>query len=240
MLRFMSGRRARIDTPDAVHPASDLYHIAASSEDAIAVLMTVYPTSGEAGGGERTINYQLRDVPWPRANIAIFRIDAALSNAFAAAGGTMPTGIPDRNAALRIRATQELAVAAPLRAGVPVSGGALGVSFAMPDFTTVLVWVTPHLAAVPASPNWLQAEPAGGNVVLRWTPNREPWFYSYELVHRPARDTRTALISPVPLRSALWIETAPPPGDYRYGVRAISASGMRSAVAWSENVRVSF
>jgi hypothetical protein len=239
MLRFLSGPRARLDTPNAVQPASDLYHVVTLSADAIAVLITVYPASGEAAASERIIDYRLRDVPWPSANIAIFRIDAALSNAFAAAGGNMPAEVPDGNTARRIRAAQELAVAAPLRAGVPVSGGALGVSLAMRDFTTVLVWVTPHSATVPASPNWLQAERAGGNVVLRWTPNREPWFYSYELVHRPARGTRTAVISPVPLRSALWIETAPTPGDYRYGVRAVSASGMRSAVAWSENVRVS-
>ena len=58
---------------------------------------------------------------------------------------------------------------------------------------------------------------------MRWTPGREADIYSYEV----RRDG--ALISPVPLRAAMWVDTAPPPGRHTYEVRAVSASGVAGA-----------
>ena len=89
----------------------------------------------------------------------------------------------------------------------------------------------------PATPRWISAEAEAGNAVLRWTPDRGPDFWSYEvLCFSPGAPP--SRVSPVPLRSAMWVDTAPPPGEHRYEVRAISASGVRGAAAVSPPVRV--
>jgi hypothetical protein len=44
------------------------------------------------------------------------------------------------------------------------------------------------------------------------------------------------LLSPGPLRAAMWVDTAPPKGVRIYGVRAISASGVPSAVVPSDPI----
>jgi hypothetical protein len=80
---------------------------------------------------------------------------------------------------------------------------------------------------------------SGLDVVLRWAPNGEPWFYNYEVLRRTSVGSPASIISPTPLRSATWTDSGPAPGAYRYGVRAVSASGVRSAVAWSSEIRVS-
>jgi hypothetical protein len=71
---------------------------------------------------------------------------------------------------------------------------------------------------------------------LRWSPNQEPFFYSYE-VFRLHDGVPDQLLTPDPLRSALWIDTAPAPGRSTYGVRAVSASGVASSIAGSREIR---
>jgi hypothetical protein len=44
------------------------------------------------------------------------------------------------------------------------------------------------------------------------------------------------LLSLVPLRAAMWADTAPPQGMRTYGVRAVSASGVLSAIVPSQPI----
>jgi hypothetical protein len=70
---------------------------------------------------------------------------------------------------------------------------------------------------------------------VRWEPNRAPSFFSYQIA--AVRDGEPdILLSPMPLRAAYWIDTAPPPGTRRYSVRAVSASGIASATIASDLV----
>ncbi|MBV8870138.1 MAG: hypothetical protein JOY65_12090 [Acetobacteraceae bacterium] len=236
LLRLLGDRRATVRTPDAAYPNTDLYHLASATPAAIASLLTVYPTSGEAEPGERRIEYLLRDVPWERVNVAEFRIDGTLSNAFAAVSRAMPAGNIDTDAARRIRFAQELAVAAPIQSGVTLAGGELRREITLRAFATALLWVTPFRPDVPERPAWLRAEVERATVVLRWPPNREPWFYTYEVVRRSARSEKAAA-APIPLRASFWVDT-PPPGEHVYAVRAVSASGVRGESVSSPPVRV--
>jgi hypothetical protein len=137
-----------------------------------------------------------------------------------------------------LRAAAELGAAAPLRGAVPLSRGRLRVPIRLAPYATALHWVTPFLPdRRPAAPRWISAEAAAGNVVLRWTPDRHPGFWSYEVL-RLTPGAPPCRVSPTPLRSAMWVDTAPPSGEHRYVVRAISASGVRGAAAASPPVRV--
>ncbi len=76
-----------------------------------------------------------------------------------------------------------------------------------------------------------------GNVILRWSPNRENFFYSYE-VYLMGDGGRTERLTPDPMRAALWIDTKPPSGRRVYGVRAVSASGIASDLINSPAVMI--
>ena len=104
--------------------------------------------------------------------------------------------------------------------------GTYAETLTLEPFTTLCLWITPVLTA-PQAPTWLEAALTDGNVILRWGPIQEPFFYSYEVL-RLHDDAPAERISPDPLRSALWIDTTPPPTCTKYGVRAVSASGVAS------------
>jgi hypothetical protein len=74
-------------------------------------------------------------------------------------------------------------------------------------------------------------------VILQWTPNRESCFYTYEALLMDG-DQPGRRLTPDPLRAALWIDTAPPPGSRTYGVRAVSASGVASPITTSREFHV--
>ena len=187
-------------------------------EAGIAALMTLQ------SGAARRLRWAVRDIPWTRVNLAVFRIDGQLSNAFAAAGRTMPGRI-DAAAARRLRGVADLAVQAVARA----SEAQRHLDLDLAPHTTLLVWLTPFDPMPPAAPAGLRAEPDGENTLLRWQPDRSPGFYGYEL-HRRAGAGPWRRIAPLPLRAAEWVDTAPPSGPLDYRLRSLSASGLRSPV----------
>jgi Glycosyl hydrolases family 39 len=236
LLRLLGDRHGTVRRGAAeCFPHTDLYHLVTAGEDGIAALFARFAPGG--GAAPLEIDYALQDIPWPRVNIARFRIDEAHSNSFSAAGRRFGAGFPDAAAARRIRMMQELAVDAPLRSGVALAGGELRDRIRVGRFAALLHWITPFGEVAPAAPRWLEASLEDGNVVLRWTPNREPSFYSYELRRRTG-DEPGLLVSPTPLRAAMWIDTAPPAGRHVYEVRAVSASGVAGDVATSPPVTV--
>lgn len=238
MLRLLGDRHGTWDAPEgAFFPRSDLFHAITVGEGRVAALFARHP-GAVADGGALLLDYGLADIPWERVNLAQFRIDATHSNAFAAVGRRMPATLDPVRDARRIRAAQELGVAAPIRTGLRVGrGGRLRLPIRLGPYATALVWVTPFERTPPATPRWLGAAVEGGNAVLRWTPNTEARFWSYELRRRgPGAAERR--ISPVPLRAATWVDTAPPAGEQVYEVRAVSASGIRTPWVRSPPLRV--
>ena len=174
----------------------------------------------------RTVDYTIADIPWAAVNIARFQIDATHSNAYTAAGARL--ALPAARCRDRPRdpasaGTDTLrADAAERRARERTLSV---IEFDITPFTTLLYWLTPSLPTVPAAPKWTTATREEGNIILRWEPSAEPFFFTYEVVllNDGAPDTP---LSPLPLRSALWIDTAPPPGPRHYGIRTVSASGI--------------
>jgi hypothetical protein len=237
LLRLLQRNHGIVQNQAVVYPQSALYHLTTTAPEAVAAAFTLYPDNSAPDPAGRQVQFLLRDVPWQRVNIARFCIDARLSNSYTAAGRVMPVRAISADMAQRIRMAQELSVLEPIRRNVALPQGELRESFHLQAFATVLVWVTPFQATTPAAPQWLQAEAAGSNVILRWTPNNEPWFYSYELQrHSPEPDT--PLLSPMPLRAAAWVDR-PPPGRYIYRLCAVSASGVRSETVMSREIVVS-
>jgi hypothetical protein len=212
-----------------------VFHTITVADDRIGALFTFHP---EGADSERSVDvdYVLRDIPWPRVNLAEFRIDGTHSNAYAAVGRSMTASV-NVAAARRIRAVQELGVAAPIRRNLRIADGRLNLPIRLSRFATALVWVTSYLPGPTAAAVWIQAVAEAGNVLLRWTPSREMSFYSYEVV-RITTGSRSVLISPTPLRAATWVDTAPPRGTHVYGVRVVSASGDCSPLAHSPPVSV--
>ncbi len=227
MLRMMGGSIC-----SAAQPQTGTYQLGAADEGRIGILLARY--AQDAAATVERLELELRDIPWRRANLALFRVDATHSNAFAANGRQMPSPALASGKARRLRAAAELTEAAPLRSRLHVAGGRLRVPILLQPFATVLAWITPFDPAPPAAPRWNEAGLEDGNAVLRWTANEEPGFYGYELMRLdPARRT-----APSPLRGAMWVDTAPPAqGLLRYAVRAVSASGLRSPFAASPLLR---
>ena len=235
LLRLLGDRHGSVDASAALFPHTPLHHAITVADDRVAALLTFHPT-GEQDARPLDFDYALSDLPWARANFALFRIDDTHANAFAAAGRRMPTALPG-NAAHPLRGVAELGAGWPLRSGVRLRNGGLRVPVRLAPFATALLWVTPFRPdRRPAAPRWIEARAEAGNAVLRWTPDRDPGFWSYEVL-RSTGGARPQRVSPVPLRSAMWVDTAPPPGTHRYEVRAVSASNIRGAGAASPPVR---
>lgn len=207
----------------------DLFHVTTVADSRIGAVFTVYPRKRHAVPGARRVDYKLLDIPWPRVNVARFQIDRTRSNAYRAAGSTLGMPHPDATEARYIRRAQELTTFGPIRRDVALTAGEFRASFEIDPFTTLCWWITPVLPDVPADPMWLEAAIRNGNAILRWTPNLEPFFYSYEL-YRMVHGEPVELLSPVPLRAAMWVDTAPPPSTAGYAVRAVSASGAATAL----------
>jgi hypothetical protein len=186
-------------------------HLATMGEAGMAALFSRY------GPDSRSLNCRLDAVPWRRVNVVQFCIDAG------------HTGARPGLAAPAMRCAAELAVVEPIRRDMAPAPQTI----ALAPFGTVLLWVSPFQARAPAPPQWIEARQDGAAVRLRWTPSTDPAFYSYEVL----RDG--ALISPAPLRSAMWVDDASGnPASLalrrRYAVRTVSASGVGSGWAMTE------
>jgi hypothetical protein len=240
LLRLLGDRQGTLVTgAETCFPATDLFHVVTADDDRIAALLSFYPTPGQVSATPRTVEYVIRDVPWPRINVARFQIDRTLSNAYTAAGGTPdnPYPVPAKGAIADIRLRQELTLFAPIRRGLDLADATFRETLALEPYATVCLWLTPTIPDPPVAPKWLAITVVGGNVVLSWTPNQEPFFLGYEayLIRDGAPHQR---LTPEPLRAALWIDTAPPPGRRVYGVRAVTASGVPSAIAVGQPIEV--
>jgi hypothetical protein len=207
---------------------SDLFHAITVADSHIGVLLTVHPRSPDSKPHAWRLDYKIVDVPWPRVNIARFQIDRTHSNAYGAAGGMTAMPYPEPAKADRIRHAQELTTSGPIRRDVALAASELHDIIDLDPFTTVCIWMTPVVSEAPADPTWLEGTRENERIILRWQPNFEPFFYSYE-VHRMVGGEPTQLLSPVPLRAAMWIDSAPA-FPAAYGVRAVSASGYTSAL----------
>jgi hypothetical protein len=235
LLRLLGDRHGTIVSGSAqLYPHTDLYHLATTADTHLASLLTYYPDPGTEASTPRTIDYLIGDIPWPRINIARFQIDRVRSNAYTAAGGSAsdPYPIPDSAQIPTIRQRQEVAVERPIARDRAVPAGTYSETLSLEPFTTLCLWITPVSTTAPQAPTWLETAVRNGNAVLRWSPNQEPFFSSYE-VFRVRGGLPQERLTPDPLRSALWIDTSPSPGPFTYGVRTISASGVASPVVVS-------
>ncbi len=235
LLRLMGNRRGTVVSgADACYPHTDLFHLLAVGEEQIGALFAVYPT--DAGTAQsRAVDSTITDIPWERVNIARFQIDATHSNAYTAAGGRLAPPPPGAATARMIRQAQELALFAPIRQDVALVDGTFRDHFEIAPFMTLLYWITPTRAESPAAPGWVTATRKEGNVILRWEPSRAPSFFSYQVSLMRGDEPETPL-SPMPLRSAQWIDTAPPAGLRRYRIQTMSASGVSGPAILSDPV----
>jgi hypothetical protein len=239
ILRLLGDRHGTVVTGgDSFFPNSELFHVITVADTHIGSVFAIHPRSSTEAPRACLLSYTLTAIPWQRVNIARFRIDDAHSNAYAAAGREKHgKPFPSPAEAVIIRQAQELGVSAPIESGVVLIDGELRELISIAPYAVVAYWITPHSPDPPADPAWIEAKPEDGNVVLRWRPNAEPFFYSYE-VYLVTAGGPDQLVSPVPLRSAMWIDTAPPPGMRRYAVRAVTASGIKSNLVTSDPVVV--
>jgi hypothetical protein len=202
------------------------------NEHYLSVLFTAYPdrhTPTDPVPPGWILDYSLTHIPWPRINAVWFLVDNAHANSFAAAREVDAATVLDDPETMRhVRAAQELGVAAPLRSGLILSENTFQDSVNLAQFATALLWITPFSPDSTASPTWLAAEVSQGNAILRWTPTRDAKFYTYEVFRMGPDGQPGPCLSPRPLRAALWVDTAPPPGTHIYGIRTVTASGVTS------------
>jgi hypothetical protein len=242
LLPFLTGRRHAVMSDATGRPALTpvVHRLTAIDRDQISVLFTSYldrSTPRDVGGHKAVINYLIKDVPWDRINVVEFRIDGAHANPYAVANAAAGGGFGPQSSDLirRLRAAQELAVTAPIQSGVVITNRAFRTRTDLDPFATVLLWITPFRVGIPAAPAWIKAEPHDGNVIVSWAPSSMTDFYRYEVLCF-GRDGGN--LCPSPLRSALWVDTAPPVGEHLYGVRTVTASEMASEVLWAAPVRI--
>jgi hypothetical protein len=238
LLRLLGDRHGSFVTGgNNYFPNTDLFHAITVADAYIGSIFSVFPRSRDVSPAAWTLNYSIVDIPWAQVNIARFQIDGALSNAFAKAGGTLGIPFPNAAGAQGIRQAQELKLFAPIQRNIALPGNKFQDTFTINPYTAMIYWITAVIPDKPADPVWIEAALEDGNVILRWQPNLEPWFYSYE-VYLMHGGEPGAMISSDPLRAAMWVDTAPGAGTRTYGVKAVSASGIPSALVASNPVVV--
>jgi hypothetical protein len=218
-------------------PRSELVHAITVAPSHLGSLWAIHSPSADEPPRVCTVDYVLADVPWSHVNIARFQIDRTHSNAYTAAGRTMPASLHDAEAVRRVRLAQELTTTGPIRRGVALPDGKFQETFTLEPYATMLHWITPVIPDAPAAPEWIETTIENGDILLRWTPNCEPFFYTYE-VYLMLGDDVAERLTPEPLRAALWVDTAPSSGIRVYAVRAVTASGVPSNLVRSDLIEV--
>ena len=241
LLRLLGNARgAVVHGVDCCYPHTDLFHLLTVGEQQIGTLFSVYPTD-IVTAQPRVVDFSITDLPWQHVNVARFQIDATRSNAYTAAMGSRQSAVGSQSSALStqhsalLRQAQELALFTPIQHGMTLVDGTFRDRFTIAPFVTLLYWLTPFLPETPAAPRWVTAAVEEGNIILRWEPNRDVSFFSYQ-VFVTQDGQPDALLSPTPLRAAQWIDTAPPAGTRRYRIQTVSASGVSSPAALSDPV----
>jgi Glycosyl hydrolases family 39 len=238
LLRLLGDQHGTLVTgSEHYFPNSELFHAMTVATSHLSSIFSIYPRSSSESPRTWTLDYRITDLPWSRVNMARFQIDNVHSNAYTKAGGTLSMPFPEAATARSIRLAQELTVCAPLQRDIALTNGEFCHTLVIDPFTVTVYWITPFIQDPPANPSWVEATVEDGHVILRWTPNLEPFFYSYEVYLIRHRET-LELLSPVPLRAAMWVDTTPPKGVCIYGVRAISASGVLSTIVPSDPIFV--
>jgi hypothetical protein len=233
ILRLLGDRHGTpVSGSEYVYPNSQIFHLVSVAKTHITVVFSIYPRTRSGPAQAWSIDYSLTEIPWQHVNVAEFRIDATHSNAFAAAQRGRVDPYPASAELRDIRSAQEFTTQSPIKRNLPLPGGKFDDVLTLSPWAIVALWITPVIADKPSDPEWIETAVEDGNVMLRWTPNREPFFYSYELflltdVPSPL------LLNPMPLRSAIWVHTGPTPGVHTYGVRTVSASGVTSKLVVS-------
>ena len=236
ILRLLGDRHGSVVSgSEHLYPNSQLFHLISVSGTQVAMVFSVHPRARSEPPRSWAIEYTVTDIPWPKVNIAEFRIDAAHSNAFAAARRDRTQSYP-RGPELRgIRHAQEFTLASPIDRGALLADGKFSSFLELDPWDVAVLWITPVMPDRPGQPEWLEATVEDGNVILRWTPNHEPFFYSYEL-YLLTDAAPPLLSSPEPLRSAMWVDTAPQPGGRTYAVRALTTSGVAGDLVSSKQL----
>jgi Glycosyl hydrolases family 39 len=237
ILRLLGEKHGTIlEGSDRLFPHSDLFHIITRADSHICAVFTSHPRTPAEALHTWSVRYRLVEIPWSRVNIACFLIDREHSSSYFGAGGEAHNRpFISQPEAAKARNSQELGVASPIQQGVPITSGELETSFIVAPYSVAALWITPHTADTPSDPVWIETKIEDGNVVLRWRPNIEAFFYSYELYL--VQGDELSLISPVPLRSAMWLDIGRPSGWRSYAVRAVTASGVRSNLVTSAPLR---
>ncbi len=229
LLRLLGNARGTVVSgADRCYPESDLFHLLSVGQEQISALFSFYPTDA-ATAQPRAVEYTITDLPWQRVNIARFQIDATRSNAYTVAVGGQQAAI--------LRQAQELALFTPIQHDLTLVDGTFRDRLTIAPFVTLLYWLTPFLPQTPAAPRWVTTAVEEGNAILRWEPSRDVSFFSYR-VFLTQDDRPDTLLSPMPLRGAQWIDTAPPAGTRRYRIQAVSASEVSSPAILSDPVIV--
>lgn len=238
LLRLLGDRYGDIrDGAALLYPATGLYHLATHAETHVACLLTHYPDVDVERPVAEQLDYVVEGLPWSTVNVARFQIDRTHSNAYTAAGGSAENAypVPDPSRLPAIREAQEIALLRPIARNVSLRDGTYRERIALEPYATTLLWITPVDETPPAAPGWVTTDVRDGNVVLRWEPVGVAALYGYEVVLLEDGGPGERL-SPDPLRAALWVDTAPV-GERAYGVRAVSASGVKGPWTASDAVR---
>jgi hypothetical protein len=231
VLRLLGSRRGKTLSGAAdLYPNSDLFHLVTHADSHVCSLFVVHPLAGPDERRAWDVVYSVTDLPWDRINVACFLIDARHSNA-------AQRYHPLWGSFAEIRKAQELALAKPMGVALAAPEHRFEDQLTLAPFTVLVHWITPYREHAPADPAWIETDVEGDRVILRWTANRDPDFYSYE-VFVMAPGSAPARISPDPLRAAMWIDDAPGRGTRHYGVCAVTASQIRSSVVISPAVDI--
>jgi hypothetical protein len=253
---FLSGSNNYYPNP-AANP-SDLFHAITVASDHIGSFFCVYPPTPPGAGASPEswdLHYSIVGISWPKINWYQFQIDGTHSNGFTAANG--PSQEPDATSCTQdrppasflsldglpvpaIRQAQELSVVSA-NTNMSLPDGVFKTELTIPQpppYQTTVFWITEYVMTALDAPEWGLSSPAvldpNGNVVLRWTPSTDATFYSYQVY----RDELADPVSPVPLRSALWVDTNPGAGTHSYYVVAVNASGNPSDKSPPQTVTV--